>query len=293
MPSAFLPDRGVVLVSGPDARDFLQNLVTADIDGLESGEARLGALLTPQGKIQFDFLITPVAGEAAGSGRAGYLLDCAKGQLPDLVRRLGLYKLRAKVEFGEATAAGEPLGVLAVWGDEPSPPDAVALARDARVERLGERAYVRAGDASGMATADAAAYHTHRIVLGVPEGGRDYVFGDTFPHDADLDQLGGVGFRKGCFVGQEVVSRMEHRGTARRRIVIVRGDGLAAGAEVSAAGRALGTIGSVAGTAGLAMLRLDRVREALDARTPITAGATEITVELPGWARFGWPQAAE
>lgn len=294
MPSALLPDRGVVLVSGPDARDFLQNLVTTDLDTLEPGEARLGALLTPQGKILFDFLLTPVTAGMAGAGdRNGYFLDCARSLLPDLVRRLGFYKLRARVDVAEAKASGEPLGVLAAWGDAPLPAEAAVVARDLRADGLGERAYLRTGAAEGVATAEPAAYHAHRIALGVPEGGIDFAFGEAFPHEADMDQLGGVGFRKGCYVGQEVVSRMEHRGTARRRIVLVRGRGLVPGADVTADGPALGSVGSVAGETGLAMLRLDRVRQALDRGAAITAGSAEIVVELPPWARFGWPQAAE
>ena len=125
----------------------------------------------------------------------------------------------------------------------------------------------------------------------MPEGGLDFAFGDTFPHDADMDDLHGVAFDKGCFVGQEVVSRMKHRGTARRRIVPVLGDHdlPPPGTELMAGGRRAGTLGTSAGAAGLALVRLDRVKAALDAGDAVTAGEATLTVALPAWARFSWP----
>ncbi|MCC6982322.1 MAG: folate-binding protein YgfZ, partial [Bauldia sp.] len=158
---------------------------------------------------------------------------------------------------------------------------------------LGFRA-IRPATADGGDPGDAAAYHHHRIALGVPEGGRDFTFGDSFPHDANLDQLGGVAFDKGCYVGQEIVSRMEHRGTARRRIVQVAAEASppASGAEVLAGERPAGTLGSSSGTIGLALLRLDRVKEALDAGKAVTAGGVPLSVTLPAYARFTWPTEA-
>jgi folate-binding protein YgfZ len=139
-----------------------------------------------------------------------------------------------------------------------------------------------------------AEYDARRIALGVPEGGVDFAFGDAFPHDADMDQLGGVDFKKGCYIGQEVVSRMEHRGTARRRFVIATGASPLpdAGTAVMAGERAVGTLGSHAGATGIALVRLDRVKEAMDARLPIIAGGTTLSLSLPPWAKFGWPAAA-
>ena len=140
---------------------------------------------------------------------------------------------------------------------------------DPRLPALGSRILADARSARGKVAAadalDAAPedYHAHRIALGVPEGGKDYVLGDTFPHEADLDQLGGVSFSKGCFVGQEVVSRMQNRGNVRKRVVPIEGEGpLASGAEVKVGAAAIGTVGSVAGRLALALLRLDRAAEA-------------------------------
>ena len=204
MPIALLPDRAVIAVSGPEALPFLQGILTCNVETLPEGEARLGALLTPQGKIQFDFLVS-----RAGDG---FRLDVAAERVADLVKRLGLYRLRAKV----SVAAEPTLGVAAAWDGSETAAETARM-RDGRLPALGERLYFEAGAFSADATEDD--YHAHRIGLGIPEGGRDFTLGDAFPHEALMDQLGGVDFKKGCYVGQEVVSRMQHRGTARTRIL--------------------------------------------------------------------------
>ena len=292
MPSAHLPDRGAILVSGEDAFGFLQGLVTGNVETLEPGGARLAALLTPQGKILFDFLMIDARKSAdALPGIDGYLLDCARGIMPDLIKRLGFYKLRAKVQVAEAANVDGPLAVIASWGTDALPLPGALTVHDGRHPGLGERQYVRVSDAR-LATASAAAYATHRIGLGIPEGGKDFAFGEAFPHDVDMDQLGGVDFAKGCYIGQEVVSRMEHRGTARRRIVIAHGAPLpATGTAILAGEIPIGSLGSTAGDSGLALIRLDRAKEAMDAGRPITAGGTAISLTVPDWARFGWPAA--
>ncbi|KQP92619.1 folate-binding protein YgfZ [Methylobacterium sp. Leaf117] len=282
MPIALLPDRAIVTVSGEDATSFLQSVVTCNVETLEAGEARLGALLTPQGKILFDFLIARGAGD-------GFLLDVATERAPDLAKRLGLYRLRAKV----AITLDPTLGVAAAWeGAETSA--TVLRRRDGRLAALGERLFFAAGAFSADATE--ADYHAHRIAHGIPEGGRDFPWSDAFPHEALMDQLGGVDFRKGCYVGQEVVSRMQHRGTARTRIVplvAVSDHGLETGAEISAGPRTLGTVGSVAGRRGLGLLRLDRLADALAAGEPLRAGHALIGVEKPAFATFGFPEVAQ
>jgi hypothetical protein len=139
---------------------------------------------------------------------------------------------------------------------------------------------------------DASLYHAHRIALGVPEAGLDYVLGDTFPHEACFDLLGSVSFSKGCFVGQEVVSRMQHRGSARKRFVIVTGasDLPAAGAEISVAApsgsAAIGRMGSSVGKVGLALVRLDRAGEAIAAGLGLAAGEVDVTLAVPPWADY-------
>ena len=140
--------------------------------------------------------------------------------------------------------------------------------------------------------ADAAALHAFRIGHGVAESGTDYALGDAFPHDVLLDELGGVGFRKGCYVGQEVVSRMQHRGTARRRVLLVSGDSdlPAPGADITAGGRVLGALGSASGNNGLAILRIDRVKDAIDAGLEIFAADVSVQLTIPSWAKFTFPQ---
>jgi tRNA-modifying protein YgfZ len=289
MKAALLPDRGVVKVAGDDARKFLNGLLTADLGQVTPESARYGALLTPQGKIIVDCIVAEVAPEDG----AGLFLDCPRALAPNFVDRLNFYKLRAKVI---AEDLSEVLGVLAAW-DGQGLTDYGLVYVDPRAARLGLRVILpphlaeKAAAELGAELVDASAYEAHRIALGIPRGGLDFIYGDAFPHEADLDQLGGVDFDKGCYIGQEVVSRMEHRGTARNRVVPVTYDAFApeAGVPVVAGERQVGTMGSSAAGRGLAMLRLDRVAEALAAGTALTAGGVTIRAEKPEWARFAWP----
>lgn len=279
---AQLESRGVVEIGGADAFHFLQGLLTTDVDRTKDGSAVHAALLTPQGKILFDFLLVRHGD--------GFLLDCRRDVVADLVKRLTFYKLRAKVEIKDRS---DDFSVCAAWGGTPQTGDVTAFFADPRLPELGHRLIVPQGtdiSSSGCAPASEADYHAHRIALGVPEGGIDFAFGDAFPHEADYDQLGGVDFAKGCFVGQEVVSRMEHRGTARKRLVPAEGAGtLTAGAEITADGNAVGSLGSVAGNAGLAMVRLDRAEKAIAEGKTLEAGGVAVTLLQPGWAKFAVP----
>jgi folate-binding protein YgfZ len=293
MKAALLPDRGVVKVAGDGARNFLQGLVTADVVKLEPGEACFGALLTPQGKIIADFIIA----EAPANDGGGFFLDVSRALVAALVQKLNLYKLRAKVVIEDLS---ETLGVLAAWDGSGQTRQGLSYA-DPRLPALGRRVMLPlhlAGNAAaelGATMVDAAEYEAHRIALGVPAGGLDFSYGDAFPHETDMDQLGGVDFAKGCYVGQEVVSRMEHRGTARTRAVPVRYDGAApqAGSPVNAGDRQVGTMGSSAAGRGVALLRLDRVAEALSSGEELRCGGVTIHLVKPGWARFAFPGESE
>ncbi|RYX99037.1 MAG: folate-binding protein [Bradyrhizobiaceae bacterium] len=278
MKAAFLPDRGVVKIAGDDARGFFNNLVTSEIDDLAPGSARFAALLTPQGKIVADFLVT----EAPAGHGGGLLLDCPRELAQPLATKLGFYKLRAKVTVENLS---DGLGVLAVWDGEPTMQPDLTFA-DPRNAALGFRILVPADLAEKTATVlgaelvDESTYEAHRIACGVPRGGIDFAYGDAFPHETNMDRLHGVDFDKGCYVGQEVVSRMQHRGTARTRIVPVTFTGMApiAGTEIRAADKPIGTMGSSAGERGLALLRTDRASDALDANAPLLAG--DIAIQL-------------
>ena len=272
MSIATLPDRAGISVSGADARTFLQNLVTNDVDTLQANDATFAALLSPQGKILFDFLIVCVDDEH-------FLLDTAAETASALAKRLSMYKLRAKLTIGLT-----PQHIRAAWGGSDLQ-DGVRY-RDPRHPDLGLRAIVDIGDVIG----DAANYDAHRISLGVPQGGADlasghvdFAWGDIFPHEANMDLLHGVSFTKGCYVGQEVVSRMQHRGTTRRRIVNATVDGPtpAPGSDIRAGETLLGTFGSAAGSAGLANVRIDRLAETKAAGLDAMAGATRLDLVPP------------
>ena len=255
-----LTGRAVVAITGADAAGFLQGLVTADVQGLAEGQSAYAALLTPQGKILHDFFVL--------RRDAGFLLDVAAGQLDSLVQRLGIYKLRAAV-----TITGKPeLNVIVS-------PEAGDYA-DPRTAAIGYRAMTER-----TAAGPDGPYHAARIALGLADSERDLGSGEYFPHEANLDQLGAVSFTKGCYVGQEVVSRMEHRGTARSRIlpVSVAGSAPAKGAAVEAGGKPVGTVLSSAGETALAILRLDRLHEATE---PLLTEGRTVRVIKPDWARF-------
>ncbi len=257
MLAALLPDRGVVKIVGEDARRFLNGLLTADLDKVAPGAARYTALLTPQGKI----IVDCIAVEAPANEGGGFLLDCPRTRATALVERLNFYKLRAKLLIEDLS---ETLGVMAAW------------------------------DGSG-ATSFGLSYADPRLpALGVPHGDADFAYGDVFPHEADLDQLAGVDFDKGCYVGQEVVSRIEHRNRARTRVIPVAYDGRApeAGALVLAGEKIVGTMGSAAAGHALASLRIDRVEEALAHGAQLSAAGVPIRLKKPSWARFAFPGEA-
>jgi folate-binding protein YgfZ len=271
--AAMLEDRGVVSVTGADAAGFLQGLLTNDVERLEPGKACHAALLTPQGKILFDMIVVR-APDAAG---AAFLLDCTASQAADLAKRLGFYKLRAKVAVADVSAT---LAVAAFWGGEPGAIEGGVLYPDPRDPRLAWRAILPRPIAAALGSGHAGEYEGLRIGVVAPKGGVDFAYGDAFPHDANLDLLHGVDFDKGCYVGQEVVSRMKHRGTGRKRIVRVKLDGPAPapGAPVMDRDLAVGTLGSSSGREALALLRLDRVEDATAAGRTLSAGGVGLTL---------------
>jgi folate-binding protein YgfZ len=281
MKAAFLPDRGVVKVAGEGARDFLNGLVTTDMKALRPATGRFGALLTPQGKIIVDFLIT----EAPSGHGGGFLIDCPRALAQALADKLNIYKLRAKVGIENLS---DSLGVLAAWDGQPAMMPDLAFA-DPRSGALGFRILVpeelapKVALLIGAEPVDSSAYDAHRIAAGVPRGGLDFIYGDAFPHETNMDRLHGVDFDKGCYVGQEVVSRMQHRGTARTRTVRVVLDGFAPepGTAVLAGDKPVGTIGSTAGHDALALLRIDRVGDALAAGLALTSGGLALRVADP------------
>jgi tRNA-modifying protein YgfZ len=293
MQAALLPERGVVKVAGETARLFLNGLVTADMAKVTPSEPRYAALLTPQGKIIVDFIIAEASAEDGG----GFFLDCPRALASTLTERLDFYKLRAKISIENLS---DGLGVAALW-DGLGTSEYGLVYPDPRLPGLGQRmilppqVFGEAAADMGATVVDASVYEARRIALAVPRGGQDFIYNDAFPHEADMDQLGGVDFDKGCFVGQEVVSRMEHRGNVRTRVVAVAYDDFApeCGAPVSAGDKPAGMMGSSARGRGIAIVRLDRVADALAAGLPVTAGGLAIRPQKPDWARFAWPGEAK
>ncbi|NKK65615.1 folate-binding protein [Rhizobium leguminosarum bv. viciae] len=280
MPAVFLKDRSLLFVSGAEAQSFLQNLITTDIAALGADEARPGALLTPQGKILFDFMIWR-DGE-------GYMIETDAGQRDGLLKRLTMYKLRAAVTLAPSTEEG----VTVSWGEDAEGARGSQGARDNRFAKAGVTLTRRAGRHGDGAEA---LYDALRISHGIVTSGSDFALQDAFPHDVLMDFNGGLSFRKGCYVGQEVVSRMQHRGTARRRVVTVSAatDLPGTGTEITAAGKPVGTLGSVDGGNGLAIVRIDRAGAAMAAGTPLLAGDTPVSLVLPAWSGLVFPASAD
>lgn len=274
MPALILSDRTIVKVEGADATHFLQNLITVNVEAVKPGQVHPAALLTPQGKILFDFLVSR-------HGDSGYACDIRGDQAADFIRRLTLYKLRAAVAIEQLPETP----VIAGW-DGHAPEGAL------RDMRFPEDAHVwRLYGSGSVLDAEPAAWDTIRITHGVAESGSDFALSDVFPHDILMDLNGGVDFKKGCYVGQEVVSRMQHRGTARRRVAT-----LAAEADLPATGpdsgpvnilagdKAVGSLGTVAGRTALAIVRTDRVADALADELELIVNGAPVTLSLPGWS---------
>lgn len=266
--TCLLADRSLIQVSGDDADDFLQNLVTCSLDKVDEITFAHGGLLTPQGKVLFEFVVS--------KGSAGFWLNVHQPLAAELVRRLTFYRLRAKVDL---TLLDRPVGIS--W-----PSNAGDSAADPRNAELGSWSY------GGMVNPNSQPkqWHAHRIELGIPLIGHDYEAGTQFPHDILMDETGGVDFEKGCYVGQEVVSRMQHRGTARNRLAMVRSkpDLPAAGTPLEANGRQIGVMGSSVNGRGLAIVRIDRAVAAQNNGEAITASGVTVEISKPINARYEW-----
>lgn len=284
---ALLRDRGLIQLRGPDAAKFLQGLITNDMDRAQPGKAIFAGLLTPQGKILFDFFIYAEDSET-------FWIDCPAIQTADLIKRLSLYKLRAKIEIADRSAE---FAAGAAWGADLQ--DAkngfFAAYTDPRYAPLGDRLILdrEHGWPEHLASSILGdeAYHSHRIALSVPQGGLDYAYGEAFPHEACYDDLGGADFKKGCYVGQEVVSRMHHKGTAKTRIVAVEATVPFAGitGEIVAGERPIGHLGSTQDKRGIAMIRLDRAAEAIAQSIPLRIGNIALITHRPPWANYEVP----
>lgn len=273
MEPALLDDRAVLAISGPQARDFLQGLVTNDIvNGLAPGTGLYTALLSPQGKILFDFLVT--------EGDGALLLDVAREARDALLKKLKMYKLRAKVEI----ELRDQLGVFVDLKGHPQNrivpyADRAVSFPDPRLTALGMRSIgARAEMPANLA--GPRSYHEHRLALGVPEAG-DFGFEKIFALDSGMAELNGVSFTKGCYIGQELTSRMKHRATSRKRILTASAEvALPASGVVSKGGTEIGELISTHGKIAFVLVRLDRLAEA---GGDVTAAQIPVALHKPAW----------
>jgi folate-binding protein YgfZ len=293
---AVLEDRGVLAIEGTDARAFLQGLVSNDVTKAGPARAIYAALLTPQGKFLHDFFIAELA--------EVLLLDCEKARLADLKRRLGLYKLRAQVTIADRSA---DLAVAALFGDGALGalvlPDQAGAARgfangiafvDPRLASAGARAIapresLRAGAiAVGFAETGADDYDKMRISLGLPDGSRDLEVERAILLENGFEELNGVDWNKGCYMGQELTARTKYRGLVRKRLmpVAIEGPAPAFGAPIRFGEADAGEMRSSRGGIGLALLRLEKVAEARAAGMPLSAGDARLIPIKPDWAKF-------
>lgn len=267
LPIAYLPDRGVIEVSGEDRVAFLQGLVSNDVTRVGPGEAVWAALLTPQGKWVADFFIM-AQGDALW-------LECERAQAADIVQRLRRFRLRARVEIEDVS---ERHFVHALWGPiGVTSPFAVA---DPRLEAAGKRAALPERIA---APETAAAYDRHRLMLGLPDGSKDLDADKTVLLEAGFDELNGISWTKGCYMGQELTARTRYRGLVKRRLVPVGIEGPvpARDTPVTADGADVGAMRSGVEGIGLALLRLD----VLDGRH-LACGEAVLTPRIPRWMRL-------
>lgn len=265
MKLAHLPARGVIEVAGEDRAAFLQGLVSNDVTQAAPGRAVWAALLTPQGKWLADFFVL--------ADDARLLLDCERPQVPMLVQRLSRYRLRARVTI---TDLSDALAVHVAWDGAPPLGEGVIAAADPRLPEAGWRLLAAA---PLRLTADAGEWDAHRLALGLPEGSRDLQSEKTVLLEAGFDELHGVSWSKGCFLGQELTARTRYRGLVKRRLVPVEVAGPlpAPGTPVRRGEAEVGEMRSGHGRRGLAQLRLDALAG------PLTCGEATLTPAPPAW----------
>jgi folate-binding protein YgfZ len=269
MPMAHLPGRGVVEVAGEDRVTFLQGLVSNDVTAVAPGVAVWAALLTPQGKWQADFFML--------TDGSRLLLDCARDAAPALVASLSRFRLRARAALRDASPE---FAVYAAWGGTAPPAGAIA-APDPRLREAGSRVLAAAPLPTDATSAD---YDMHRLALGLPDGAPDLEAGKSVLLEGGFDELHGVSWSKGCYMGQELTARTKYRGLLKRRLFPVRVEGPlpAPGTPILAAGAEVGEMRSGRGALGLALLRI----ESVEAGAGLRCGDALLTPRVPDWMRL-------
>ncbi len=290
-----LGSRGVVTVGGRDRKSFLQGVISNDIEHVAADRAIWAALLTPQGKYLHDFFVIEIDDTL--------YLDCESERLMDLGKRLHRFKLRAEVELG----IGEGFAVYALYGDDAldglglsAEPGASctlgegAVYTDPRLPAAGARALLPEGDAEnaltsmGFSAGDANSYDALRLELGLSDGSRDLVIEKSTLLESNFDELHGVDWDKGCYIGQELTARTKYRGLVRKRLMPVRIDGPVPekGTPVLAGGMEIGEMRSGLESRGLALIRLERLAEADSDGMGFDAGEARVFPKKPAWANY-------
>ncbi|MCG8692509.1 MAG: hypothetical protein MI806_14980 [Minwuiales bacterium] len=291
-----LSSRGLIRAAGEEARSFLQGIISNDADKTGPDTAIYATLLTPQGKFLFDFIIAELDG--------ALLIDCERARLPDLLKRLMFYRLRAKVELSDVS---DDYKLFALFGGSetdllklPAEPGKAAPTAggvafvDPRLAALGARAILPADgadaalEAAGFAAGNDADYDAHRLALGVPDGSRDMEVEKSFLLESNVDELNGIDFHKGCYVGQELTARTKYRGNIRKRLFRVDIDGPLPepGTPITLGEANAGEMRSGRSGTGIALLRLELVEKAAGSGEPLTAGAATLTPVKPDWVNF-------
>lgn len=288
-----LTDRGVIAVSGPETRSFLQGIVTNNVEKVDPTRVLYSALLTPQGKFLFDFFM-------ADDGEGGLLLDVKKERLEELAKRLKFYKLRAKAEISDASdrfavtaLIGDGAGACARLhegaGNARRDGDTV-LAVDPRLAAMGVRAIHPGGSTPFAEAAEGTLrdYEHHRMALAVPDGGTDVLVDKSFILESNFEELNAVDFEKGCYVGQELTARTKFRGTIRRRLFGITADAdlPPAGTPITVGEAEIGEVRSGMGNHGIALIRIDRLDEAGGDKAEVMAGGVRVTPIRPAWTSF-------
>ena len=283
---SLLPHRGVIAVGGEDRAEFLQGLISNDTAKVAPGRAIWAALLTPQGRFLNDMFV-------ADGGDGTLLIETERERAPALAKKLTLYKLRSKVTVEDRSSTMEVAVVFGSGVEKLLPLDGAFAFVDPRLPELGVRVLTAAGQAASLLAAHGAqpapveAYEKLRLSLGVPDGSRDLLPEKALLLESGFDELNGVDWQKGCYMGQELTARTKYRGLVKKRLFPVKIEGPlpAPGAAIERDGQEVGEIRSGAGDRAIALLRLDAVRAA----GPLTSGETRIQPEVPAWMRLPEP----
>jgi len=290
---SLIPHRSVIAIGGPDRVEFLQGLISNDTTKIAAGHAIWAALLTPQGRFLNDMFVT--AGDGATGGADVLLLETERERAPALAKKLGFFKLRSKVTVEDRSAAMEVAVVFGPDAGKALPIDGAVAFVDPRLPSLGLRVLAPAGTAMalltarGFAPAPLEAYESLRLGLGVPDGSRDLLPEKALLLESGFDELNGVDWKKGCYMGQELTARTKYRGLVKKRLFPVRVEGAlpASGVAIHQNGQDVGELRSGTGDRAIALLRIDAARGA----AALTANGVRIVPEIPAWMRL--PEAAE